>query len=275
MGADFQGGVIVATGTVTAKEILDLLAVRHADAVFVPECKNGPSQGSNHNRMDAWVMNKSWSAPLTIGYEIKVNRQDFLRDQKWHSYLPLCNEFYFVTPKDVIEPSELPQEAGLLLASENLKRLYIKKKAPRRPGDINVDVFRYVLMCRARITRKEIQPDDPNDKLEYWKRWLEKSKESRDIGYMVSQRMSDLWREMERRCDELERENKALGVFRDRLAELGVNHHQRIDTWTVPNALRKLQGEIPFYVKQSIKDAYRHLETLQKLVDAVPDVDSE
>ncbi len=257
----------MATKTATAKQVLDLLAARHADAVFVPECKDGPSQGSTHNRMDAWVMSKSWTSPLTIGYEIKVNRQDFLRDQKWHSYLPLCNEFYFVAPKGVIEPEELPPEAGLLLVSENLARLYIKKKAPRRPGDVHQDVFRYVLMCRSRITRHEIKDEDPSDRLGYWKRWLESSKESREIGYMVSKRMSDLWREMQTRCDALERENKELAVFRERLAELGVPHHQRVETWTVPNVLRKLQGEIPHWVHHSIKEAMRSLETIKNVID--------
>lgn len=64
---------------ITAKAILELLRAKHAEDVFVPECKTGPSQGHDHSRFDAWVMKKSWANAATIGYEIKVSRSDFLR----------------------------------------------------------------------------------------------------------------------------------------------------------------------------------------------------
>src|SRR5258706_16426649 len=57
--------------SLAAEQLLALLAEKHAADVFVPECKDGPSQGTQHFRMDAWAMLKSWSNPLTIGYEIK------------------------------------------------------------------------------------------------------------------------------------------------------------------------------------------------------------
>src|SRR4051812_34483562 len=80
--------------TLTSSEVVRLLAQRHAEDVFVPECKGGPSWTDEHKRMDAWAMKKSWSRPLVCAYEVKVSRSDFTADRKWHAYLPYCNEFY-------------------------------------------------------------------------------------------------------------------------------------------------------------------------------------
>ena len=61
-------------------------------------------------RIDAfgWRPGKSW------GYEIKVSRGDFLQDKKWKDYLQFCNYFYFLAPKGIIKPDELPKEIGLI-----------------------------------------------------------------------------------------------------------------------------------------------------------------
>jgi len=50
----------------------------------------------------------------TMGYEIKMSRQDFLQDKKWKKYLQFCTRFYFVAPKGIIKPEELPENIGLL-----------------------------------------------------------------------------------------------------------------------------------------------------------------
>ena len=82
----------------TAKDILRLIESRHSGDLVVAECKDGPTHYARHRRLDAWVMRKSWSKPALYGYEIKVSRQDFLKDDKWPDYLPMCNELYFVCP---------------------------------------------------------------------------------------------------------------------------------------------------------------------------------
>ena len=125
-----------------AHQLLDLLAVKHGKDVFVPECKDGPTWGGEHLRLDAWAMARSWTRPLTWGYEIKITRRDFMQDKKWQSYLGFCSEFYFVTTANVIKPEELPAEAGLMVASKNLTRLYTKKKAQRRQVEVPEEFYR-------------------------------------------------------------------------------------------------------------------------------------
>lgn len=63
-------------------------------------------------RIDAFYFNR-WNRE-TKGYEIKVNRLDFLADKKWQKYLKYCTFFYFIAPKDLIKPEELPDNIGLI-----------------------------------------------------------------------------------------------------------------------------------------------------------------
>src|SRR5688500_2367282 len=109
-----------------------MLASRHLDAVFVAECKDGPTQTRSHLRLDAWVLAKTWSPITTIGYEIKVDRADWRRDDKLHNYMPLCHLLYVVAPKGVVPIEELPQGVGLLEPVGQAGRLQARRRAARR-----------------------------------------------------------------------------------------------------------------------------------------------
>ena len=150
---------------ITAKDIESLLQNKHGEDIFIPQCKTGPSYGYNAGTLDAWVMPKSWANMNCIGYEIKVARSDFLRDDKWKNYLPYCHSFYFVCPTDLIQPSELPPEAGLMWISPTGKRLYTKKKAPFRSLEIPSQLFCYILMWRIRGLKGEESQTDPKTAL--------------------------------------------------------------------------------------------------------------
>jgi len=205
---------------ITAADILKLLEQRHADDVFVAECKNGPSEKTSHLRLDAWVMKRSWAKPCVWGYEIKVSRSDFLADNKWRGYLPLCNEFYFVAPAGVIKPGEMPEEAGLLLVTSTATRLWMKKKAPYRDIEIDTNIFRYVLISRAVITSDPAYADGQGASgVEYWRRWLAQSVQNREIGWRVSRALSERYHrevtEVQARQRELEKKLSRLeGVER-------------------------------------------------------------
>lgn len=186
-----------------SSDILALLRTKHAADVFVSECKNGPTQGAKHFRMDAWTMTKSWANACATGYEIKVSRSDFLGDKKWHEYLPLCNKFYFVAPKNTIKIEELHQGCGLIEVSANEKMLRTLVKAPFRDVEIPQAVYQYILMCRARIMREHEVEETQESRVEFWRNWLDNKRSIHALGHRVSS-------EIARQAIEIEHENDAL-----------------------------------------------------------------
>ena len=133
-------------------EIKNLLAEKYADAVFVGECKDGQTWTSHSLRLDAWVLLRTYTPWTTIGFEIKIDRQDFERDKKWMDYMPLCHLFYFVCPAGLIRPQDLPPGVGLMWVSTT-KHLHIKIPAGRHEPDEKLlrRLMTYIVMSRSVI----------------------------------------------------------------------------------------------------------------------------
>jgi len=172
--------------------------------------KNGSSFGG-HRRLDAWVMRKSWSNPLMIGYEIKVSRSDFLGDDKWPEYLKYCNEFYFVTPSGLVDKEELPEGVGLIQCSKTGTRLFTKRKAVYRDIEPPSDLLKYIIMCRAEIIKSSYnQFQSSDDKLkgrEYWERFVEDKEAKFELGQRCSAKLTRLFKE---RVESVLKENQLL-----------------------------------------------------------------
>lgn len=188
-----------------AQDLRNALATRHGKDVFVPECKDGPTWGSTHLRLDAWAMKRSWSNPCAWGYEIKVSRADFVQDDKWPGYLPYCNEFYFVAPRGLIDPSELSPEVGLMVASGQGPgmRLLTVKRAQYRRLEIPEEFYQYILMCRVVVDKPNQFVKTREERAEFWKSWAEQEREFREIGYQVSRKIKFHVEEVERENDRL------------------------------------------------------------------------
>ena len=211
----------------TAAELTTRLAARHAKDVFVAECNLG-SAHANCRRLDAWAMRKSWSPFTTVGYEVKVARSDFLRDDKWQAYLPATHEFYFVCPRKLIDPRELPDGVGLLWTL-GAERLQVKRKAPRRTPDPEalVRLMAYVLMSRTQIVADMwAAAANPEAPVDFWRRWLLEEDGERHIGHMVGRRLAERLRGALRA--QRAAEDRAAGYERieQRLRELGLDPGQ-------------------------------------------------
>lgn len=75
-------------------------------------------QASLHCRPDVFsivpTLNVEKCRPWT--HEVKISRADFLSDirsEKWRQYVAFSCRVFFAVPKGLIDPSELPAEAGL------------------------------------------------------------------------------------------------------------------------------------------------------------------
>ena len=194
-------------------DLLGFIRRRHTRDVYVEECKDGPTWGGGHFRLDAWAMKRSWSQPCFYGYEIKRSRGDFLKDEKWPAYLELCNVLYFVAPRDVVRPDELPPEVGLLSPSQTGTVLYTRKKAPHRTIEPPVNLLLYLLMCRAWIvdglSGNVVWLDQlPRpDRARAWARWLENQEAGSAVGHRVAEIVAD---RTAARCKEIMAENERL-----------------------------------------------------------------
>lgn len=246
--------------------ILELLAYKHREDVFVPECKTGPTTTANaqYLRMDAWTMKTSWAHPCATAYEIKVSRSDFIQDNKWPGYLPYCNQFYFVTPWKMVSPGELGSQAGLIWVSQTGSRLFTKIKAPYRDVEIPESIFRYILMSRARIDRER-----KFDPVVYWHNWLETKRVKNNLGNQVTYELAC---EIERVRNENERirtANERLEETKKVLAALGVHTSRDIDRLREEQAKRLLANLNPnrmLAITTARTAATRLAESLGKLL---------
>ena len=195
--------------------LYDLLLQRHSNDLCVGECKTGSTlagRGFGFRQFDLWVMKKSWTNFRTYGYEIKASRSDFLRDEKWPNYLKYCHEFYFVAPKGLIMPEELPAEVGLLVGSKNLGRLHTQRKAVFRNISIPPSIYIYILMWRTKIVA-----DSSGDKEFMWRNWLSDKKGKQNVGWEVGRKISRL---VQQNVSKIVEENKRLREENDALEEI-------------------------------------------------------
>ena len=215
--------------TVSATDIYKLLEYKFPVERFltVPECKVGSTWfKSVCSRFDMWVMSRSWVHPRFIGCEIKVSRQDFLNDSKWPSYLPYCTEFYFVSAYGIIDSGEVPEQAGLMVASKNCKQLTIKKKAPVREVVIPQSLLIYILMCRARIT----SDNTGHSKTRLWQDRLREMESNKKLGsgvaFHVRRLAEERIKEVLAENRELKDENHKLYQIKECMDSLGIKNSE-------------------------------------------------
>jgi hypothetical protein len=229
----------------TAGELLALLKYRHVSDIFISECKDGGTwDRSTHRRMDAWTIRTSYSNPLTIAYEIKVSRSDFLADKKWQDYLPLCDEFYFVCPNGMIDPRELSPEAGLLWTTKKGDSLRIKKRPTRRKVVIPEKMYRYLLFSRCEIIDREKLKKQRSTK-KFWEDWLINKKINSRFGENVSlgvaKKMKEKISDVEEKARLVKFENDRLTEIKELVESLGVD----ISSWdSVSQVEKKLKEKV-------------------------------
>ena len=144
--------------------------------------------------MDGWALLRTWSPTTTIGYEIKVSRSDWLRDQKVGEYQKRVNLMYVVAPKGIVQAGELPVGCGLLEVPEVGRRLLTRVKAVRHePADDRLLLF-YVLMCRSRVVADANEASREGVGLAFWRGVAEKRVERHIIGRLASKRVGEALR---------------------------------------------------------------------------------
>jgi len=210
------------------KAINSLITYRHREDMLFAEAMQGSSRrvdaGVSRRRLDYWVVVPSWSKPRYIGYEVKVSRSDFLRDDKAHTYESQCTEFIWVTAKGVVHDiREIPEGHGWQELSANGARIVTKKKAPRIKPDTNAihNAIKSVLM-------RAIAPRAGLTKREFFEVWLERREIDNTLGRMVSrklrQEITEKINKVEAENIRLKRENKHLQSVKEMIEDADLKH---------------------------------------------------
>ncbi len=131
-----------------------LEALRNRGATDHIQAEEFAFTGGNR-RIDFWDIHVHPSkGHEATAYEIKVSRADFKRDthQKQREARLWSDRFYYVTPKGLLKPEEIPDWAGLIEFDGT--RLSIKVPAPKRDKDApSWDVFVSLIRNSTAIRR--------------------------------------------------------------------------------------------------------------------------
>ena len=204
---------------VRADMIKRALSKRHHEDFFLTEVKTGPTHyGADLHIIDALAIKKSWANPCITAYEIKVDRSDFTRDEKWMAYLQYCHQFAFACPKGLIQPEELPEEVGLIYYNPETEALVTKRKPAYRHVIIPSNLLMYVIMTRLENDRHPFF----SSRREFIEAYLQDKNERKELGrhfeIEVTKEIGKLRQELERLQDKKERLqllNEVSAILRD------------------------------------------------------------
>jgi len=174
---------------VKAHQILKQISKRHDGEPFFTEVKSGRTFGNDNLLiLDAIGFKKSWANQCITGYEIKVDRNDFVRDEKWVGYKAYCNKFYFACPSGLIDKNEISPDVGLIYYNPEKDSIYTRKQALFRDIDVPKDMLLYLIT--ARYCNVNPYPFF-NSRVEFFQEWLENKRRNKELGWNVKNHMAE------------------------------------------------------------------------------------
>lgn len=164
--------------SVSASQILKALEEAHDPKqwAFFHELRIGTGYGKDsEQRLDSWSIHYFPSKRnVTRCYEIKISRSDFKSEikkpLKRRPGLRLSNEFYFVTPQNLLDPAEIPPECGLMEV-DSKGGLKIKLQAPFR--DVMPPTWLFMSAICRRLDRERYLALNAKFKSEAYQRMAE------------------------------------------------------------------------------------------------------
>lgn len=238
---------------------------------FITECKTCSTYFPDPQgllKFDGLAITKSYTKPNIIGYEIKVSRNDFLQDNKWHLYLQYCNEFYFVVPKGLVKKEELPDHVGLIYFNPDTKGLRTVKKALYRQIEEPVGVYKYIIFSRLEEDRIPFY----NDRAEYCKDYLEDKVVKSAIGQRLGTKLAKDLEDAEKRIKSLQSAEKEDYVRMYVMLYKAITNSNKDPEYILSGVIEYLEAEIgrvlEFYeneIPKGLSYDPKDLELLRKI----------
>ncbi|KHF33446.1 hypothetical protein CM49_04394 [Paenibacillus sp. P1XP2] len=255
--------------TIRSDQIKLALSKRHTDDLFLTEVKTGRTWDNKELlKFDALAMKRSWANPCLTGYEVKVSRSDFMKDQKWPGYMAYCNKFSFVCPKGLIQKDELPEDVGLIYYYPDTGALRSERSAKHRIIDIPPSLYMYLLMSR-------IEPDRHpffNSRREMFESYLEEKITCKSIGKHVGSKLVNevneirkQYEEQQREIDRMKKQSELFHKVKNVLDDYGI----RLSDWgDWENQLRQmLNGGINPQMVTALNRITDNAEVLKKMLE--------
>lgn len=243
---------------VTAKEIKEALADYNPKDFFLTECKTCSTYFPDPQGMlkfDGVGIRKSYTRPCITGYEIKVSREDFERDFKWHLYLNYCNEFYFVCPAGLLKKEELPDNVGLIWYYPDSKKLMVRKKALWREIEEPVGMYRYIII--SRLDRERIPFYE--DRAEYARDYLADKLAKERLGREFGSRLAKDLTETQERLDSLAESEKQCGLA-EQMKEIMKKHGVGKCCYTTEDWAQALDMALRNHYPEELDEVIRHIQ---------------
>lgn len=173
-------------GDISHDDLAHKLA-QHLDCSSRMVWENIPAGMSGSVRPDVYTLEKSFSSPNPITYEVKVSVSDFRSDVtsgKWKEYLNFSYGVVFAVPKGLITKNDIPNGCGLI--TYNGEGLWHTAKKPTlNPCEIPCHVLLKLMMC-GEERRTQFKPIQPRQ-FDKWKHMETLSKKfGKDIGEKIN-----------------------------------------------------------------------------------------
>lgn len=124
-----------------------------------------PSGRAGSPRPDVFTIQKSFSSPNPISYEIKVSVSDFRSDitkAKWQKYMDFSYGVIFAVPKGLIKKSDIPNGCGLI--QFNGQSWHTVKKPTLQPKKLDDELLLKLLIEGS---NRETKTENPFKKMSY------------------------------------------------------------------------------------------------------------
>jgi len=252
--------------SVTAHDVLAAIRRSHSKDLVVPECKNGPTMTGSHVRMDAWVLLSTWSPLTTVGYEIKVSRADWRRDNKLGQYQGLCHMLWVAAPKGVVPVEELPDGVGLkeLCGSGDGARLVTKRKATRAEIQLPTQLMAYVLMSRVTVTSEASVESWGSATRHELERWASSKDSARSLHWALNRKIRDRFDHEHKIAEDAAHRAAQLEHIRDRIVEMGFDPTKPVQTWSVDARLRTIRATVTPAVLRLLQQAENQMVSVRQ-----------
>ncbi len=256
----------------TSKDIKMALAKYHPNDFFISECKTDSTYFAGPQGLlifDGLAVTRSYKSPCITGYEIKISRSDFQRDNKYHLYLQYCNEFYFVVTAGLLKKEEIPDNMGLIYYYPETGKLIKKKKALYRQIEEPVGIYKYIIYSRLEPDRTPFY----EGRADYAKAYIEDKAEKQAIGKALGSKMAKELAEAYCRLAVLKEKEDRLELL-DSLIE--VMNKNGIYCWSHERYVKKLDEALKIgAVPDDFKNLKRELTAALHIIDQMESKNDE